>query len=220
MTLEQMEKELAGLPDGRIDMLKAKEAESKRQTRVARIEAGRTAQATLAAVDPEMATLTEWKGHLEGWRQTLCDELLACPPRARTGPERGKRQNLTMSIVMLDRGLKLDGTGYSLETLRLGELMRESGFVAAPPVKDLEAFGRLPWFGSLNWVEKQLKQLQERRDAAQAALDDALMDDGERARRAAERNALNARPQRKTRHDGTQFDKYPDGRVVEVTETT
>lgn len=30
------------------------------------------------------------------------------------------------------------------------------------------------------------------------------------------RDALNAAPQRKTRGDGSQYDRYPDGRVVEV----
>jgi hypothetical protein len=47
-----------------------------------------------------------------------------------------------------------------------------------------------------------------------------LLDDAERERRAAERKsqiaAANAAPVRKTRADGSQYDRYPDGRRIEV----
>jgi len=49
-----------------------------------------------------------------------------------------------------------------------------------------------------------------------------LLDDDERAKRDAEskarRAALDALPERKTRGDGTMYDRYPDGRRVEVTQ--
>lgn len=78
----------------------------------------------------------------------------------------------------------------------------------------------MPWFGSLPEVERRIQQLTTQRAEAQARLDEALLDDAERERLAAEdkarRAALNAAPQRKVRGDGSQFDRYPDGRMVEV----
>jgi hypothetical protein len=66
-------------------------------------------------------------------------------------------------------------------------------------------------------VEDRIRKLLiKRRDDAQARLDEALLDDAEREQLAAQRAARNAMPQRKTRGDGSQYDRYPDGRVVEV----
>lgn len=176
--------------------------------------------AALAEADAVAAADQKWLEYLAAWRQFLCDEFLALPPRIETRNDEGKYQNLKLSITAIDRGLGvLKGSGYALETLRLGALMRDSGFQPAPAV-DGQAFDRLPWYGSVAETEDRIKDLGKERAAAQTELDDALEDDTTRARvtaHAANRAAeLNAGPQRKTRGDGSQFDKYPDGRRVEV----
>ena len=108
-----------------------------------------------------------------------------------------------------------------LTTLKLGALMVADGYeiVGADPARYYG--GGLPWFGSLPEVQRRLEDLDRRREEAQAALDEALLDDDVRAKRDAEAAAniaaLNAQPQRKMRGDGTMYDKYPDGRRVEVT---
>jgi hypothetical protein len=83
-------------------------------------------------------------------------------------------------------------------------------------VKRETTFAALPWFGPMPAVDDRIRKLTTRYDDAQARLDERLLDDAERERLAAERAARNAMPQRKTRADGSQYDKYPDGRVVEV----
>jgi hypothetical protein len=50
------------------------------------------------------------------------------PQRIHTDHDRGTQQNLKLSIMAIDRGIGVvAGTGYALETLRLGALMKESG---------------------------------------------------------------------------------------------
>jgi hypothetical protein len=106
-----------------------------------------------------------------------------------------------------------------LETLRLGQLMREAGYVEGPKAKN-QATGRLPWLRAMPEVERRLNALHQERANAQARLDESLLNDAERERLAAEDrarcDAFNAAPRRKTRGDGSQYDRYPDGRVVEV----
>jgi hypothetical protein len=185
----------------------------------ARIYTLRSAPLTLAEVDHKIASDTEWSDFLTTARKTLCDELLALPARIRTDRDLGKQQNLKLSIITIDRGRVSADDGRELETLRLGQLMRVAGFLEGPKIEN-QICGRLPWFGSLPEVERRLKGLQQQRTEAQARLTEALLDDAERAQFAAEekvrRDALNAAPQRKTRGDGSQYDRYPDGRVVEV----
>jgi hypothetical protein len=186
----------------------------------ARIYTLRSAPMTLAEVDHKIAADTEWFDFLNTTRRTLCDELLAFPARIRAGRDLGKQKNLKLSIITVDRGRVSADDGQELETLRLGQLMREAGFLEGPKIEN-QVCGRLPWFGSLPEVERRLKGLQQQRTEAQARLTEALLDDAERAQLAAEekvrRDTLNAAPQRKTRGDGSQYDRYPDGRVIEVT---
>ena len=144
------------------------------------------------------------------------------PPRIRSDKELGTQQNLTLSIRTIDFGLGVvNGTGYGLDTLRLGALMREAGYAPTGADPDRNYGGVMPWFGSLPEVERRIQQLTKHRAEAQARLDEALLNDADRAAIAAadkaRRDALNAAPQRKTRGDGSQFDRYFDGRVVEVT---
>lgn len=99
--------------------------------------------------------------------------------------------------------------------------MRHAGFEPAGADRDRNYSGVMPWFGSLPEVERRIAALQKQRDDAQARLDEAMLDDAERERRAVEakarRDALNAAPQRKVRGDGSQFHRFSDGRVVDVT---
>ncbi len=112
-------------------------------------------------------------------------------------------------------------TVYDLVTLRLGQLMREAGYEPAGADADRSFSGVMPWFGSLPEVERRIANLQKQRDDAQARLDEALLDDEMRIEREAEatarREAVNALPTRKVRGDGSMYDRFPDGRVVEVT---
>jgi len=182
-----------------------------------RLVSMRSAAAKLANLPP-LAPEEEWRDFLTKSRDTLSTELLAMPPRARTGQELGTRHNLELSIMSIEQGPGVaDGTGYALETLRLGQLMREAGYATTPAGQGID---RLPWYGTLPQVEQRILQLAKRREEAQTRLDAALLDDAERDRLAVEaaqqRDALHAMPKRKTRGDGTQYDKYPDGRFVEV----
>ena len=185
------------------------------------IQVASTALAGLPPVTPEQ----EWLDNLmTKWRPVLCDELLSIKSPIRDAYTLGVQTNLSLSIRVVDFGLGvLKDTGYDLTTLRLGQLMREAGFEPAGADPDRHYVGVMPWFGSLPEVERRIMNLQKERDEAQARLDEALLDDTERERRAAEakaqRETRNAAPQRKVRGDGSQYDRYPDGRVVEVMST-
>lgn len=214
MTLEQLEQDLAALPSDEVYQRQLDDLRQKREILSARIQTVRSATATMATLDQEIATHTNWFEQLTAWRKTLCDELLALPSPIRTDRDQGKKRNLELSIQTIDSGLPAD-TGWELETLRLGHLMSEAGYVEGPRIAN-QVKGPLPWYGSLPTVEDRLKGLTKRRDDARARLDEALLDDTERDRRAAEQIKRNAMPVRKTRGDGSQYDKYPDGRVVEL----
>jgi hypothetical protein len=186
----------------------------------ARIYILRSAPLTLAEVDHKIASDTEWFDFLTTTRKTLCDELLALPAHIRTSHQMGVQQNLKFSIQVIDRGLGvIADSAWELNTLRLGELMKAARYVEGPRIEN-QICGRLPWFGSLQEVERRLKGLQQQRNEAQARLTEALLDDAERAQLAAEekvrRDTLNAAPQRKTRLDGSVYLRYSDGHVVEV----
>jgi hypothetical protein len=134
------------------------------------------ASTTLAQLAPKIAADTKWLADANTCRPTLCDELLAFG-HPRTDLERGRVRNLTLSIQMLDRGRRVaDGTGWMLETSRLGELMRELGYTAAPPF-DGAVVGLLPWFGSIPVVEQRLRDLTAQHDEAQARFDAALREE-------------------------------------------
>lgn len=219
--LAQLEEELAARKDP-LDLTLREADAYLAQTEMisARIYTLRSAPLTLAEVDHKIAADTEWFDFLNTTRKTLCDELMALPPHIRTSHQMGVQQNLKFSIQVIDRGLGvIADSAWELNTLRLGELMKAAGYVEGPRIEN-QICGRLPWFGNPPEVERRLKGLQQQRNEAQARLTEALLDDAERAQRAAEdkarRDALNAAPQRKTRGDGSQFDRYPDGREVEV----
>jgi hypothetical protein len=210
----QLEQDLAALPGDEIHQRPLDDLRKKREALVARIVTIRSARATLAGLEPEIAACATWADQLRTWRKTLQDEIVALPSPIRTDRDRGRLRNLQLSVVTIDSGLPAD-TGWEVETLRLGQLMRESGYVEGPRVAN-QVHGPLPWHGTLPAVENRLKALVQQRDDARARLNEALLDDAERDRRAAETTKRNALPQRKTRGDGSRYDKYADGRVVEV----
>jgi hypothetical protein len=214
-TLESLEAELAGLPSDEALQRQLNDLRQKHETVSVRIQVARSATAAVASAEHELAAATEWFNHLTAWRQTLCDELLALPPRIRSGHQLGVQQNLKLSILAIDRGQLATDSGYQLENLKLGDLMRASGFAEAPKIEN-QIVGPLPWFGSLPETERRIKVAQAARADAEQRLHDALMTDDDRAGEAAEVARRNALPQRKTRGDGSQYDKYPDGREVEV----
>jgi hypothetical protein len=196
--------------------------ESKRARLAGRISVIQQQAPLLASLDAEIAQQAEWRAQISKWRDVVVHELRQLGI-VRTPEQQGLQQNLRYSLAVLDSGNGfLDETGYSLETLRLGALMRSDGFAEALP-RNGERFGRLPWFGALRETELRINELTERRDTAKRRLDEALMSDAEREQKAkddlARVAAENAKPQRKTRGDGSQYDKYPDGRIVEVQPT-
>lgn len=159
--------------------------EMRRRHLVDRLHLIREATATLADLAPRIVAAEQWQTHLNTWRPTLCEELLALPARD------PRTRNLELSLRVLDHGMGwMQSSGYSLSTLRLGALMRESGFQPVPVPN--QVFGELPWYGSLAEVEHQLTTLTRRREAAQAALKEAQLSDDERAHREAASDEMRA----------------------------
>jgi hypothetical protein len=194
--------------------------EQKRQLLAYRIRGIQESVPMLAAIEPQLAADAEWHERLDRWRKKLADELLSLPNPIRAAEDRGRLHNLRLSISVIDRGLDvLAGSMYMLVTLRLGVLMQEDGFVPTPAT-DGRAYGELRWLGSQPEVSARIEKLLQRQFQAQSRLDDALLSDDERAARdaaAARRVAeLNALPRRITRGDGSQYEKHPDGSVVEI----
>lgn len=216
LALADIERQLAALPSEENLERQLAQLRQQRETLSTRMKTIRSVTSALAHLEPELATEIKWRDHLVGWRQTLCDELLAFPSRIRDDREWGRKQSVQLSIMAIDQGRFSDEGGWSLETLRLGHLMREAGYVEGPKIEN-QTHGRLPWFGSVPEVERRIADLQTRLASAEAALDEALMDDAARTAKAAATSAQNGAPQRKTRSDGSQYDRYPDGRVVELT---
>jgi hypothetical protein len=191
----------------------------------AHISTLRTVPAQLTHLAAKVTAELEWSGLLNGWRGTLIAERNALPPLTNhsTPRENGLYENLTLSLMLVDQGVIPEDIGRDLESLRLGELMRDAGVHSAPPIEN-QVYGKLAWFGSLREVNHRLAQLEAQRVDLQKRLDDALLTDEERAARDAERQAFidaeRAQPRRKTRADQSQYDLYPDGRTVEVAATT
>lgn len=148
--------------------------------RASAIHVATTTLAHLAPLAPEQ----KWLAHLTTWRKRLCDELLAVPRRNRDRVEMDRQQNLTFSIRLIDFGL--GGTLLSpfldLSSLRVGELMAEAGYATSGP----ELRGPRGWLGSIPEVKQRIEDVTKQRAKAQAALDDALMTDEERATHEAE----------------------------------
>ena len=168
----------------------------------------RTSEATLADLEPQIAQYTKWQQQLGEWRQTLANKYVALQPR-------DLHQFVhRWCFRAIEDGFE-PGTGFSLETSPLGALMRAAGYVETPPTEG-RVHGRLPWYGSLPEVELRLKELRQREADARARLQDALLDDDERAQRDAANKeraaALNARPREQQKLRGYA----PDGSLPPV----
>jgi hypothetical protein len=227
-TLEQIIRQLAELPDERdvplswtnqqLSALRREKAVLER-----RIHAARSAAATLAAL-PNAQIDEQWRDHLTAWRKTLGDELLALPARARERAEVDRERNLELSIRFIDFGLGVMTLGpvVDLMPLRLGELMHEAGYATT----GAGLRGEMGWRGSIPEVEQRIVDLAKRRATAQAALDEALMDDDARAKRdaesAADRQTLNGlRLKGSDYQDGQPWRLVPhraDGSVIPESE--
>jgi hypothetical protein len=196
----------------------------------------RDADRELANVDAAVATWralgsTEaderWRDQLTAWRQTLCDELLTIKSPIRDKVVMGRSINLSLSIKAIDFGPeKLEGSGYGLTNLKLGDLMRASGYEPVGEDLNHNYVGVMPWYGSLKEVEQRLAALGTQRAQAEANLEAALMTDEERAARdqqaAAERDAFNAMTV-KTSPDSNRpglVAYRADGEVMDISEMT
>ena len=101
-----------------------------------------------------LAAWEQWQSDLWQMRQQLCDELMDLPPRDR------RLHNLTLSLQVVDRGVVvIEDSGYGLDTLRLGELLRDRG---------------VPWRGCLLEVEKRVRLLRNQREQALDIVAEAL----------------------------------------------
>jgi hypothetical protein len=165
-----LEKQLAALRDEADIHHELETNQHRRALLEARLETIRFSSHTLKTLDPKIAAETEVRDVLTACRTTLCDELLACPQRPRTARDFGKERNLSLSIQVIDRGIGvLTDTGFALSTLRLGQLLRDAGYVEGPRIENQIA-GDFPWFGSLPEVERRLQLLLAQRTDAQARL--------------------------------------------------
>jgi hypothetical protein len=129
-----------------------------------RIADARSALAILGDVEPKLAQALKWLHDAGYWRKQSCDKLFDVPSPIRTAAARAAHRTLTLSIQVLDRGPGvLADTGCALETLHLGQLMRESGYEqkVRPPSGEIGL--RLPWFGSIPEVTRRITQLEARR---------------------------------------------------------
>lgn len=123
-------------------------------------------------------------------RQTLCAERMQIKSPIRDRALKLRADGLEWGIRYIDHGLGASTIGpvLTLEPTRLGELMAAAGYAVSGDA----LHGPNGWRGSLPEVEKRLADLAKRRAAAEAALDEVLMSDEERAARDAEADELRA----------------------------
>jgi hypothetical protein len=159
-----------------------------------KIAAFNAAVETWAAL-PTLDADTKWLAHLKTWRDTISDERLAIKSPIRDKATRERAQSLEWSIKLIDHGWaanRLPSKIVTLASTRLGELMAAANYDVAGE----GLYGPRGFRGSLPDTEQRVKTLTRQRAEAQAALDLALEDDTDRAKRAAEsqahRDALNS----------------------------
>lgn len=146
----------------------------------------------IATTEAAIREAAHWSNFLDTARQTLCDELLALSPVARTRAEYDRVGNLRLSITTIDRGAKAMFNGVSsVPGTRLAELMETHGYVPDPTSEQLRPYGGLPWRGGLKEVARELETLTAALAAAKqdlaamdARLEVAMSNDPESADRA------------------------------------
>ncbi len=175
--LVKLQQELAALLDPRDypGEWTLRQRETYERTRVElnrRIGAIRNNLSILADYDAKLAPITATVKLLTPWRKEFCDELLACPPRhPRAVP-------LGAAIKAIDFGVAWSSGMAVVPTLLREKLM--AAFVPTWGKND-------PWLyiaDDLQSCEKRLTELNAQRNAAQAALDAALLSDDARAKKA------------------------------------
>jgi hypothetical protein len=180
-----------------------------------RIIAARGAMATLLELEVKVAPDEKWFADLTEWRADFCQKLMAIKPGDRSRETQELQQGLRLSITNIDKGCITWPNGAAALGAQLAEAIKYAGWVAP---KDVPGPA---WYGCLPEVKERIAKMQKRIDAAQIVLDDALLIASERAKKdadsAARRDKLNATPMRKTRGNGSQYDKWPDGRTAEIT---
>lgn len=144
------------------------------------IQVSSTALAHLPPLDAEH----KWLDHLNTWRKNLCDELLALSQQDLNRADMDRQQKLEYSVRLIDFGLgaAVHSPFIDLSSMPLGQLMAEAGYAT----KGAELCGPRGWLGSMPEVEDHIEDVTKRRAEAQAALDDALTTDEERATHEAE----------------------------------
>ena len=164
---------------------------------------------------PQITTVTFARDTVRDIRKTCCDELIALPRVIRDSRTEGISQNLKASILAIDGLGSTTVNGFSLNTLRVGQLLKAAGFPESAPIEN-QVVGEIQWPGSLPEIERRLRDLQSQLVEAENRLAAALLDETGRAKQQAAIAAKNAAPQRKTRGDGSVYLKYGDGRVEEI----
>lgn len=154
-----------------------------------RFSAIQVASTTLAGLHP-FGPLLDWRDHLPVWRENFVTRLLAMAPDDRDRATLDLQQGLRLSILNIDRGCGYWPNGAPMIGIPLAEAIVAAGY--EPPTNR----PGVAWFGSLPEVEQRIQQLTKERDEAQAALDNAMLDDDARAKKdaesAARRDRINA----------------------------
>lgn len=119
-----------------------------------------TREETESAIPP----LEKWLDDLNTMRETLCDELKACPPQS------PKMLGLKLSITMIDRGLNFRSELHP-DKLPIDDLLKAAGYDMGGTLA-LTCAAR--WPGSLMDTERKLKALRKRHDDAARELRNAL----------------------------------------------
>lgn len=143
-----------------------------------------------ACTSEDAAADARWMEFIVAARKTLCDELLQIKSPIRDRETKLRADGLEWGLRYIDRGLTASTIGpvVTLEPTRLGELMAAAGYA----VSGYALHGPNGFRCSLPEVEKRIAHLAKRRAAAEAALDEVLMSDEERAARDAEADELRA----------------------------
>ena len=129
----------------------------------------RNAQDAITEVDSQIAKITTWIDQLTAWRQTFCEQLLACPPYQRGRAAMNREEALKLSIRCIDFGAESHGYLVVLGQ-NLADEMRAAGYAPAEGELSVWSGG----YGSLPQARERLARLQVRRAEAQAILDEQV----------------------------------------------